>query len=100
MSGVSGVAAPSGQETPGREIGDDDPVAGGQVRRPAVFVDARPDVDPGRADVADAALARPSDKRLATAVLGTALEPRDGLAVPSGFGQPDEPGGDQVQGNW
>ena len=85
------------QQPPGRKVGDDDEVAGGQVCRASVLVDARPDVDAGRADVADAALTRPPDQRLATVVVGAALKPRDGATVPARLGEPDEPGRDQVQ---
>ncbi len=87
------------QQPPGREVGDDDKVSDSKVRRPAVLVDARPDVDAGRADVADATLTGPPDQRLATGVLGAALQPRHGGAVPARLGEPDEPGRDQLEGH-
>ena len=49
------------QQPSRREVGDDDQVTGGQVRPAAVLVDAGPDVEPGRADVADTIRAASSE---------------------------------------
>ena len=80
------------------EVGDDHQVTGRHVRPSAVLVDARPDVEPDRADVADT-FAGPADQGLTTAILGPPLEPGDRVAVPARLGEPHEPLRDQLQGH-
>ena len=88
---------PDAQQPSRREVGDDDQVTGREVRPSAVLVDAGPDVEPGRADVADPIRAAPSNQGLATVILGPPLQPGDRVAVPARLGEPHEPLRDQLE---
>ncbi len=84
------------QEPAGREVGDDEEAAGGEVGPAAVLVDARPDVHPRRADVLRRAPRPQADERRPAAVLGPALEPEQVVAVPARLGEPDEAGHERL----
>ena len=69
------------QQSPRREVRDDDDIADREVRAAAVLVDPAPDVDPGWTEVLDHAVRFAANEADPAIVLGASLEPGQGVAI-------------------